>query len=88
MKQRNRAESRTPAMPITRCLGKPVLRADKVGHDVERIAHHDDDGSGRMLLHVVGHAADDLRSFSIGGRRGSCRAAGEAAGDDTISEPA
>ena len=63
-------------------LGKAGLRADEVGHDVERIADDDDDGLGRVFLHVVGHAADDLGVLEqeiVAAHAGLAR---QAAGDD------
>ena len=44
MNVRKRAESSTPAMPMTRCFGKPERRNASWRHGVERV-RHDDEGS-------------------------------------------
>ena len=63
-------------------LGKARLRADEIGHHVERIAHDDDDGFRRVLLHVIGHAADDLGVLHQQVVAAHAGLAGQAARDD------
>ena len=48
MNVRNRAESSTPAMPITRSRGKPEAVERDVAHRVERVGDDDEDRVGRV----------------------------------------
>jgi hypothetical protein len=47
MKVRKRAESSTPAIPMTRFLGNFETMYADLRHGVQRIGDHDDDGVGR-----------------------------------------
>ena len=67
---------------MTRSLGKSGFGADEVGHDIEGIADDDDDGIGRVLFDVVGHAADDLGVFEEEIVAAHAGLPGKAAGDD------
>ncbi len=63
-------------------MGETGLRGDEVGHDVERVADHDDDRVGRVLLHVVGHIADDFGVLEEEVVAAHARLARQTAGDD------
>ena len=60
MKVRKRAESSTPAMPMTRSRLKPGLAIGSLRHGVERIRHDDEDGLRRLRNDLCDHVRHDL----------------------------
>ncbi len=63
-------------------LGETGLGGNEVGHDVERIAHDDDNGVGGVLLDVFSHAADDLGVLGEKVIAAHAGLTGQSAGDD------
>ena len=59
MNVRNRAESRTPAIPITRSRGKPEAAMRDVAHRVERVRDDDQDRVRRLLRGLLDDRPDD-----------------------------
>ena len=82
MNVRNRAESRTPAIPRTRSRGKPEALQRDVAHRVERVRDDDQDRVGRVLRGLLDDRLDDprvLREEVVAAHPGL---AGEARRDD------
>ena len=63
MNVRNRAESRTPAMPMTRSRGKPEACHRDVAHRVERVGDDDDDRVGRHGGRAPARRAPTIPAF-------------------------
>ena len=61
MKVRKRAESRTPAIPITRRLREARGAHGHVAHHVERVGDDDEDRVGAAVAACLTTAADDRR---------------------------
>ncbi len=60
MNARMRAESRTPAMPMTRSRGESAETVDRLRHRVEGVRDGNDDAVGRILHDLLGHRLHDL----------------------------
>ena len=83
-RERKRALSSTPAMPITRLGGKSRALGHEISHLFKRIRNDDDDGLGCMATNTVGHATNDFRVHAGQVGAGHARLAGAPCRHDDV----